>query len=434
MNRFSHELGVSISGTPCGLLHEDSHGALSFEYLPTYRGVPLSLSMPVGLAKYNDRVVRPYLMGLLPDSEATRASIAKTYGISGDNPFRLLGAIGLDCPGAVQIFDPNNTQPRFQNDELIPVSDAEVAAKLSAIRQDAAAAWTGSPSIEGHWSLGGCQAKIALRRQGRQWFECSGISATTHILKPGIEGMEHQALVEYLSMRIAAAINLPTAPVTYQFFQDEPAIVIERYDREVSIDGNVTRIHQEDLCQALNVSPACKYAEQGGPTTPQIINLLKRTGANATDNVYRFVLYLFFNYLIGATDAHAKNHSLLFEDAQNIALAPLYDVASIAPYRSLTPSQRQPLRAALSIGGENRFGMLGAKHVTKMVHNCELEELGLDSNLLIDRLRIMAQLIPDATDRMIEEARTLDSAGVESIGLNMSREIRSNCSRTLELL
>lgn len=434
MNRFSHELKVSIAGTPCGLLREDSHGALSFEYLPEYRGVPLSLSMPIGLATYGDRVVRPYLMGLLPDSETTRASIAATYGISGDNPFRLLGAIGLDCPGAVQIFNPENIQSSSQDDELIPISDAEISVKLSAIQQDAAAAWTGKPRIEGHWSLGGCQAKIALRQQGKQWFECPGAFATTHILKPGIEGMNHQALVEYLSMRIADTIGLPTAHVTYRFFQDAPAIVIERYDRQVSSDGNVIRIHQEDLCQALSVSPTCKYAEQGGPTTPQIIDLLKRTGVNAKDNVYRFVLYLFFNYLIGATDAHAKNHSLLFEDARNIILAPLYDVASIAPYRSLTPSKRQPLRAALSIGGENRFGMLDAKHVTKMVRNCELETLGLDSNLLIGRLRTMAQLIPDATDGVIEQAKALDPAGVESIGPGMSCEIHSNCSRTLALL
>ena len=434
MSHFPRELEVSISGTPCGLLHEDSHGALSFEYLPAYRGVPLSLSMPIGLAKYNDRVVRPYLMGLLPDSETTRESIAAAYEISGDNPFRLLGVIGLDCPGAVQIFDPDDTQPFARDDELVPISDAEIAARLSDIRQDAAAAWTGKPSTEGHWSLGGCQAKITLRQKEGQWFECPGASATTHILKPGVEGMGHQALVEYLSMRIADTIGLPVAHVTYRFFRDEPAIIIERYDRQVSVDGTVTRIHQEDLCQALSVSPARKYADQRGPTTPKIIDLLKRTGVNAADNVYRFVLYLFFNYLIGATDAHAKNHSLLFESAQNIVLAPLYDVASIAPYRSLTPSKRKPLRAALSIGGENRFGMLSAEHVAKMVRDCGLEALGLDDDLLMGRLRMMAQLIPSATDKVIEEAKVLDSAGIESVGSRMSREIRANCSRTLELL
>ena len=62
-------------------------------------------------------------------------------------------------------------------------------------------------------------------------------------------------------------------------------------------------------------------------------------------------------------DAHAKNHSLLLVAPDDIRLAPLYDVASIAPYRSLAPSARKPPRTALSIGGENRFGMLKKKHV-----------------------------------------------------------------------
>ena len=75
------------------------------------------------------------------------------------------------------------------------------------------------------------------------------------------------------------------------------------------------------------------------------------------------ILYLFFNYLIGATDAHAKNHALLHVGRDDVRLAPLYDVASMAPYRSLAPTQRKPLRAALSIGGENRFGMVGSRNV-----------------------------------------------------------------------
>lgn len=65
----NNTLEVYISGAPCGVLSEDKHGAISFTYYRNYKGVPLSLSMPVGLAQYKDRVVRPFLMGLLPDDE-----------------------------------------------------------------------------------------------------------------------------------------------------------------------------------------------------------------------------------------------------------------------------------------------------------------------------------------------------------------------------
>lgn len=47
MTTFPTELAVYISGTRCGLIREDRHGALSFEYDPEYRGIPLSLSMRV---------------------------------------------------------------------------------------------------------------------------------------------------------------------------------------------------------------------------------------------------------------------------------------------------------------------------------------------------------------------------------------------------
>ncbi len=314
------DLTVLINGVTCGSLHEDRHGALSFEYAPGYAGSPLSLSMPVGLARYDDRTVRPYLMGLLPDEDSIRASIGASFGISGNNPFRLLQRMGLDCPGAVQVCSDMEVSPHMLAEEaLLPLSEHEVAMRLAEIREDAAAAWTGASAFEGHWSLGGCQAKLALRYEGGQWCECQGAAATTHILKPGVSGLKHQALVEYLSMKTAAAVGLPVARVSYRFFESEPAIIVERYDRRRDENASVMRVHQEDFCQALGVMPSAKYAEQGGPTTPRVLELLCSTGGNARENAYRFILYLFFNYLIGATDAHAKNHSLLLLAVWSIA-------------------------------------------------------------------------------------------------------------------
>lgn len=286
--------------------------------------------------------------------------------------------------------------------------------------------------ITTQWSLGGQQAKIALRLEQGHWFECTGASATTHILKPGVTGMEYQALVEYLSMKTAYKIGLPVAETEYRQFGEEPAIVIKRYDRKRLEDGRVERIHQEDLCQALSINPSVKYAEQGGPTTPRIIELLRSTGANARENIYRFILYLFFNYLIGATDAHAKNHSLLLLADNDVRIAPLYDVASIAPYRSLTPQKRKPLRAALSIGDENRFGSAGSANVEKMVRDAGLTDLGLGSNMLIERFRAMADIVPSALNEIVDAHK--DLLGIDKIAAPMQSEISAHCRRTVERL
>lgn len=435
MSKTESILDVYISGQLCGYLTEHRYGMITFEYDRGYQGVPLSLSMPLSLARYDDRIVRPFLMGLLPDEPSTRTAIGAHQGISGNNPFRLLSIIGLDCPGAVQVCA-HQVAPSSPNNAagFIEATESDMEAKLASVKQNAATAWTYGSETEGHWSLAGCQAKFAMRLKGDRWYECTGSAATTHIVKPGVVGFDNQALVEYLSMKAAKAVGLPVANVAYRTFGSEPAIVIERYDRVETPAGEVVRIHQEDFCQAMSVSPETKYAEQGGPSTPQIIEMLKTTGSNARDNIYRFILFMFFNYLIGATDAHAKNHSILFVAPDDIRLAPLYDVATIAPYRNLVPERRKPLRAALSIGGENRFGRLKPENIQKMVDNCDLDNWEINARFLQDRFVAMAELIPDALESVLGEAEALCLPGIDEVAPPIRKEIGNNCRRSLDAM
>lgn len=48
-------------------------------------------------------------------------------------------------------------------------------------------------------------------------------------------------------------------------FEEETAIVLERYDRRVLTGGRVERLHQEDLAQATATHPASTYQNEGGP-------------------------------------------------------------------------------------------------------------------------------------------------------------------------
>ena len=151
-------LDVLIAGKLAGTLSQDGAGSLSFTYERGYRGVPLSSSMPLSTRPYRDKVVLPYLWGLLPEDPAARRHVAADAGISPNNPFALLGVIGLDCPGAVQ-FVPQGSDA-CRDERLVAVSDAEIARRLTTGRQDGAD-WIASNE---HWSLGGQQSKFALRR------------------------------------------------------------------------------------------------------------------------------------------------------------------------------------------------------------------------------------------------------------------------------
>ena len=80
------ELDVYLDGTLAGTVTMSSAGVLNFAYDEKYRSAahptPLSTSMPVELATHKNRVVLPFLQGLLPDNAQALASIATTYSMN----------------------------------------------------------------------------------------------------------------------------------------------------------------------------------------------------------------------------------------------------------------------------------------------------------------------------------------------------------------
>lgn len=181
-------------------------------------------------------------------------------------------------------------------------------------------------------------------------------------------------------------------------FQDEIAIVVERYDR-MRAGGRWVRIHQEDMCQALGLHPTRKYESDGGPGVQRIVELLREQSSRPEEDVQSFVDAVAFNWLIAGTDAHAKNYSLLLGQNGVVRLAPLYDLASILPYPSVDMSK---VKLAMKIGGEYRLRNIGLRHWQKLA-----TELRLDEATPIDRTKTMAQAMPDqaaAIPKQIEEA------------------------------
>lgn len=89
-----------------------------------------------------------------------------------------------------------------------------------------------------------------------------------------------------------------------QHFRDEVAIVVERYGR-YSSGGIWSRLHQEDLCQALGVHPNRKYEAEGGPRVHQIAAPLRNQSSRPEEDVRSFAEALVFNWLIAGTDAVA---------------------------------------------------------------------------------------------------------------------------------
>ncbi len=423
------ELDVWIAGERVGALSQDDAGALSFQYLRDYRGVPLSSSMPLSTRVYRDKSVLPYLWGLLPEDPAVRRHVASETGASPNNPFSLLGIIGLDCPGAVQ-FCPSGCEIE-REEHLVPMDEADIARRLSAGRVGGSS-WI-APNE--HWSLGGQQNKFALRRINGEWFSCHGSAATTHILKSGVRDLALQALNEYVCMRLATACDIDTAHVEYCEFKAEggaePAIVIERYDRMVD-GGHVIRLHQEDFCQAFGCLPDNKYTMYGGPSVSDVVGVLMSTGVEAQANVARFLQMLFYNYLIAATDAHAKNYSLMLNADGSHRLAPMYDVASMAPYVESTQWGVNPPKLAMSIGGENRAGRVSLSHLGKMADQCHLDNVGITAEGCANLISHYAEIIPERLAEVFDDlVGTQSASAAEELREHMEKPIAQLCARSL---
>jgi serine/threonine-protein kinase HipA len=127
----------------------------------------------------------------------------------------------------------------------VPLADHHVACRLKALADNRGDSWY----IGGeHWSLGGTHGKFALAWHGGWWCSCQGSAATTHIFKNGVAGYMLQALNEYVCMKLAARCRLRTAEVEYRLFEDEPALIVKRFDC-VEEGGKTNRLHHEDCAR-----------------------------------------------------------------------------------------------------------------------------------------------------------------------------------------
>jgi serine/threonine-protein kinase HipA len=318
-----------------GALRLDQHGDLGFAYDKTWLDddarPPISQSLPKRAEAFNRRETRPFFAGLLPEASQLEA-VAQNLGISKANDFRLLEALGGDVAGALTLWPEGETPPQAQGlADAQPLDDAELTEILDILPK--------RPMLAGReglrLSLAGAQQKlpvvlinghVALPQPGQP---------TTHILKPPIERFAHTTENEAFAMRLATAVGLTVAPVEPRRIADRTFLLVERYDRDTGQGGTVRRLHQEDFCQALGVSPENKYASEGGPGFKACFDLVRRACTTPAPAILRLLDAAIFNAILGNADAHGKNFSLLYA-SQAIDLAPLYDLLCTAAYPELS--------------------------------------------------------------------------------------------------
>lgn len=424
------ELVVLINDQEIGRVVQGNGGRFELTYaddwLANAAAIPLSLSMPLSNPHHGDDAIRPYMWGLLPDSEATLAAWGTRYGASPRNPFALLTHVGEDLPGAVQMVPPERLATLRQREGTTRLSAEALAERFhDLMRQPGSTQF--SPG-GGQFSLAGAQPKKALYLVKGRWYEPRGRTPSTHILKPQIPNLAGQVENEAFCLRLAPRLDLPAPPIWVERFGDISVVVIERYDRvrmdgkrKLPIDqsgGEVLRVHQEDCCQALRVMPQVKYQNEGGPGIKDIMALLSGS-AKPSDDRDRFMRAQAYNFVIGGSDAHGKNYGLLLAARGRFRLAPLYDVISILPY----VTNRKDAKLAMSIDRRYRFDEIFPRH-----WEAQARASSFSADRTLAHIRDIIARLPDESTAL---AKVFKKEGMDSVDL--ARLIELMISRAADL-
>lgn len=401
----AQELIAWVGDQEMGRVRQNPHGRLQFIYaeswLKSASTYPLSLSMPLQMAPHGHGKIETFLWGLLPDNASILQSWGRRFQVSARNAFALLSHVGEDCAGAVQFVRPERIDALQASGrrEIEWLTERDIGERLRALKTDQAAWRTAGDT--GQFSLAGAQPKTALLFERGRWGVPSGRTPTTHILKPPNTRFDAFPENEHFCLHLGRALDLPSAESRIMQFDGELAIVLTRYDRVHTSTGWI-RVHQEDFCQAMGVVPTKKYQNDGGPGARASIELLRTYSSAAPQDEETFIDALALNWLIAGTDAHAKNFSILISAAEQVRLAPLYDVASILPYAQLDLSRA---RLAMKIVDEYRIQKIGVREWRKFA-----VDFKLNPDMLVKKIATMAQAIPDL---VVDIARQTRAEGLE---------------------
>ena len=351
------------------------------------------------LRPYNVRLM-PFFSNLLPEGHL-RQYLAERGEVHPDREFFLLWLLGEDLPGALRV------RPA-EGDSLPPAYAREAGAESDAERADPNA----SQALR--FSLAGVQMKFSAvnKASGGLTIPAKGVGGSWIVKLPS----ERYAGVprnEYSMMTLATKLgmNVPRVelvdireienlPSGLGQLREHEAIAVERFDHYP--DG--TRVHMEDFAQVFDLYPANKYKKASSMNIARVLGI-----ETPQEDVQEFIRRLVFNALIGNSDMHVKNWSLIYPDRKRPRLSPAYDFVATTAY---IPDETSGLKFSRS------------KHYKDLT----LDELAH----LADRANLPEQLVLNAAKEIVQRFREVWSQ--EHSNLLLSQDVIQAVERQLRLV
>ncbi|WP_185976985.1 HipA domain-containing protein [Shewanella psychropiezotolerans] len=361
---------------------------LHFFYQPQWKqqGFALSPYLPLE-GNIQSSAIRRYLQNLLPENQGLDHLI-DYLAVSKQNTFALIHGIGQDTSGALLfVRQGENIEAKT---EFRPITTAEIVQRLSDPSLFAMEVWDDKPRL----SVAGVQSKINVLQLNGEFGFGSGDLCSTHIIKFEKSTQQHLVINEFVTMKLAQLIGLPTANIELHYFDQYPALVVERFDRKL-INDVVKRKHLIDACQACNLGVDRKYERNLGKQRDvahirdgvSLKKLFELTQVCQNPIAAKLTLlnWVLFNLCVFNHDAHGKNMSFFVSKA-GLEPTPLYDLVNVQMY----PEFEQEL--AMAIGDEFNPHAINAYQLMEFADGCQINNKLLMRQLLKTAKAITEQL------------------------------------------
>ena len=383
------------------------------EYLDRANARPISISLPLQKEAFSSGKTRCFFEGLLPEG-FTRRSVAHFIHADEGDYTTILESLGKECLGAIRI------------QTLEDMNEKEYYEKLSIARVTALAREGATKSAQlvtkAHLSLTGASGKVGLYydRDHNDWYLPIGTAPSTHIVKQSHIRLEGIVINEQLAIRTASHMGIEVPDsfiINVGNSEDEDVLyATERFDRVLETEAKKIsgmarpyRLHQEDFAQALGITSTQKYEIKKAGYYRQMFDLLRNYSSNPIEDQRKLWNIVIFDYLIGNTDNHLKNYSLLYDERlKGIRLAPAYDILSTCVYPDSTRDMAYSIANGCSLDDINRESFRTAA-----------SEVGLGSRFALKCFDDQCQGFRKALAIAVQELSELGFARAETIAASI---------------
>ena len=346
----------------------------------------LSAALPLRAERFAPSEAAPFLEGLLPDGWA-RAGLERRFDVHRVDSFSLLAALGRECAGAVSLVPQGESWPPVEQ-ALVALTEADVAARLAALDDDPFGV-----DDDTRVTLAGLPWKLPLTiSPDGSWAAPTAGRPSTYLLRPEPADRKGLVVTEAWALEVMRSAGLRVVDAEATTIEGRDVLVVCRHDRAIGADGQVTRIHQEDCCQALGAARPERTEQAGGPRLTEVAELAGDLSSDPASDLVHLFEWVVSCLVFGKVDASARDLSLLYANG-GCELAPVTSMAGTADYAD------RPRQMAMTVGGIDDLDRIGPVQVV-----AEAERWGVAGHDATEQLRDLLERLTASLDAAREVA------------------------------